>query len=77
MIDPKPIVNPRFSAYPNEFVGAQYKGIDIRTYIATAALQGLLEIGTDIEGVTIDTVASDAVRFADALIEELNKGDAK
>lgn len=45
--------------------------IDVRTYIATAALQGLLS--NPDKGYDPDGCAYDSIRFADALIAELGK----
>jgi hypothetical protein len=46
-------------------------GIDVRTYIATAALQGLLANSS--RNATCEVDARIAVQAADALIAELNK----
>jgi hypothetical protein len=53
---------------------AAQDGIDVRTYIATAALQGLLANSITSNYSGYPTLAADlAARHADALIAELNK----
>ena len=56
-------------AYPNIQVPS-LKGLTKREYFAAMALQGLLATNST---TTTEYYAIDAVRVADALIEELNK----
>jgi len=46
-------------------------GLELRTYIATAALQGLLSAPTNKP--TANVAAEQAVQYADSLIARLNK----
>ena len=55
-------------AYPNKFVPILYR-LTKREYFAAMALQGLLANDSGL----ITSKAIDAVKAADALIEELNK----
>lgn len=78
--------NPKtFPVFPVPGGDPQFCGISIRTYIATAALQGLLArapVSEDesLEGMStgnnswpFEDAADVAVKMADALIERLNK----
>lgn len=49
-------------------------GVTIRAAFAMTAMQGMLSSGPSINLNAPETVANQAVKHADALIEELNKG---
>ncbi|MGP0067735.1 MAG: hypothetical protein ACLQGP_29590 [Isosphaeraceae bacterium] len=59
------------SAFPSP-VDAQIKGINLREYIATAALQGILARGV-VSDVSPQDAAKQAMNFANALLLELFK----
>ncbi len=59
-----------YSAFPNS-VNSETSGINIRTYIATAALQGLA-VRQD-SSMSMKMRVEMAVEYADALIAELDK----
>jgi hypothetical protein len=63
-------LNPSNLAFPAP-AGTVHAGISVRTYIATAALQGLL--ACDSVNASSADCAKAAVVCADALIAELNK----
>ena len=58
--------------YPNGEMEYGAPGMSLRAYVATAALQGLLA-NPNIPIIQPAAYASDALIYADALIEELNK----
>ena len=76
------MINPKDSAFAFRSIGwfegdrieHNEHGIDARTYIATAALAGLLAADAKYNGQTTarDALAHDAVAHADALIAALN-----
>jgi len=57
---------PMMPAFPHE----KGSGINVREYIATRALQGILAASFNI-GITHDLVAQQAVQYADALLLEI------
>lgn len=67
--------NPNDCAYPNEpYIESHARGLTKREYFAAMAMQGILansEMGLD----TQTWIADEAILQADALIEQLNKGD--
>lgn len=76
---------PTDSAFPWECHGTLDQGIDVRTYLAAKALEGLLASGVLGQhnhdrpdnaplGKRADGIISASVQFADALLAELNKG---
>lgn len=65
---------------PNDAVGVVVEagrlmesGLTKREYFAAMAMQGLLAFGNSESYVREETLPSAAVKFADALIKELNK----
>ena len=67
-------------AFPTGFIsnGGNAGGMSLRDYLAAAALQGILmNYATEKYGVTEDTVAKYAFRYADAMLAERAKGGAK
>lgn len=73
-------INPNDAAYtgtnrnPRERHGiSEEKGLTIRAELAARALQGLLSSWGQHDVTSMEELASDAVRAADALIEQLNK----
>jgi len=78
-------IHPSESAYPVHEL-AETSGINVRTYIATHALSGMLAspgnpalgAGPGELGLTISQlVAKRSVQYADALIAELNKNESQ
>lgn len=66
--------NPYDYAFPRANAGASQPGINIRTYIATQAMAGILH-GDDLSwgaSTTQEAIAKAAVNMADALIRRLN-----
>lgn len=71
------MINPNDPAFPcqSDLHGRQHKGLSIREELAARAMQSILSI----DPFTWDSfagpseVARESIRYADALIEELNK----
>lgn len=74
-MEPKDAAFPRpHSENPNTYVCYDQEGIDVRTYIATAALQGMVAGRKELmDKEDAPCHARCAVWLADALIAELNK----
>ena len=71
-------MNPTDPAFPLMHVSDSVSrlvgtGMDLRTYMATACLQGFLATTPSDECPKLSDLADDAVRLADALIERLNE----
>lgn len=80
MINPKspasPILDAAYSEHSNQYwLELQDAGMDIRTKIAAMAMQGIMAADVDLDDdeLQAETVARISVRYADALIKELNK----
>lgn len=75
---PNAPINPSRHLNDNGQIDAQYKGLTKREYFAAMAMQGILagnykELASNIGIPAIPDVLTFAVKYADALINELNK----
>ena len=68
------MINPDDQAFPNVENG--YAGMNLRTYIATQVLSNVMASPTTVASLSdlpASTICAAAIKWADALIAELNK----
>jgi len=71
------MTDPNHAAFPFQYVEKDtliiHPGLSIRHYFAALAMQGMLADQTYVQPNQSNIIAEEAVKLADALIEELNK----
>lgn len=69
------MIDPNAQARPYAAEWGYKDGLTIRQELAARAMQGLLSSWGSHDVTSLEEIASDAVRAADALIAELNKSE--